>query len=450
VAARQVFASAQWSDPVSAAGYLSGLTGYEASGVIEDPSTRRIEAITAALGSPNRRFPTIHVTGTNGKGSTSAMITSLLRGSGLRVGTYTSPHLSTVTERVALDEKPVSEERFAEALGSVAWMSQRLGVTPTWFEAVTAAAFVVFADADVDAAVVEVGMLGRWDATNIVDSSVSVITNVELDHTEFAGDSRRHVAVEKAGIIRPGTTLVLGETDPDLLPVFAARRPSEILKLGVDVAAVRRRPSPTGSLIDLITPWGEHTAVPINMLGEHQCRNAALALAAAESFLHAPIADHMVHHALAAVHVTGRTEVLLARNPVVVLDGAHNAAAARALRTTLDEHPSVLGPRILVCATSGNRQPEQFLAAFGAQDFDLVIGTEVCQPRSPSADQVVAAARRLRIAALAHSEVKAAVHQGITSAGVDGLVVIAGSLYLIAAARTAVATVVAGREPQDQ
>jgi dihydrofolate synthase/folylpolyglutamate synthase len=450
VAARQVFASAPWSDPVSAAGYLSGLTGYEASGVIEDPSTRRIEAITAALGSPNRHFPAIHITGTNGKGSTSAMITTLLRSSGLRVGTYTSPHLSTVTERVTLDEKPVSEQRFAEALGSVAWMSQRLGVTPTWFEAVTAAAFVVFANAGVDAAVVEVGMLGRWDATNIVDSSVSVITNVELDHTEFAGDSRRHVAMEKAGIIRPGSTLVLGETDPDLLPVFVAQRPGEILQLGVGVLAHRRQSSPTGSLVDLTTPWGEYKAVPINMLGEHQCRNAALALAAAESFLHAPIGDHKVHEALGAVKIAGRAEVLQARNPVVVVDGAHNVAAARALRTTLDEHLPVLGPRILVCATSGNRQPEQFLTAFDAQDFDLVIGTEVCQSRSPSAEQMVTAARRLRVSAVAHRGVEAAVHHAITSAGIDGLVVIAGSLYLIAAARTAVATAVAGREPQDR
>jgi dihydrofolate synthase/folylpolyglutamate synthase len=256
--------------------------------------------------------------------------------------------------------------------------------------------------------------------------------------------------VEKAGIIRPGTTLVLGETDPDLLPIFAAQLPGEILQLGVDVAAVHRRPSPTGSLVDLITPWGEHTAVPINMLGEHQCRNAALALAAAESFLHARIADHTVHHVLAAVHVTGRAEVLHARNPVVVVDGAHNAAAARALRTTLDEHLPVLRPRILVCATSGDRQPERFLTAFDAQDFDLVIGTEVCQSRSSSAEQMVTAARRLRVSAVAHREVGAAVHHAITSAGAEGLVVIAGSLYLIAAARTAVATAVAGREPQDR
>jgi dihydrofolate synthase/folylpolyglutamate synthase len=443
-----VFVSAPWSDPVSAAGYLSGLSGYEGSGVIEDPSTRRIEAITAALGSPNRRFPAIHITGTNGKGSTSAMITALLRSSGRRVGTYTSPHLSAITERVMLDDKPVSEEWFAAALGSVAWMSQRLGITPTWFEAVTAAAFVVFGDAGIDVAVVEVGMLGRWDATNIVNSSVSVVTNVELDHTEFAGGSRWHVAQEKAGIIRPGTTLVLGETDPDLLPIFASRRPSEIVQLGVNVSAAHRRLSPTGSQVDLITPWGAHAAVSITMLGEHQCRNAALALAAAESFLHAPIADHTVRHALASVHVSGRAEILHAHDPVVVVDGAHNAAAARALRATLDEHLPVLGPRILVCATSGDRRPDEFLTAFDAQDFDLVIGTEVRQSQSPSAEQVVTAAQRLPVAAVAHGEIETAALHAITAADTNGLVVIAGSLYLVAAARTAVAAVMQRREPQ--
>lgn len=244
IASRRIPASLPWTDPVSADEYLAGLTGYEVSGMIREPSTRRIEAIATALGSPNHRFPSIHITGTNGKGSTSAMATKLLRSQGLRVGTYTSPHLSEVTERIAIDEKPVSDQQFAEALGAVAWMSRRIGVTPSWFEAVTAAAFTIFADTGIDAAVVEVGMLGRWDATNILNSTVAVITNVELDHTEFAGHTRMHIAMEKAGIVHPGTTLVLGETDPKLLPIFAAQRPRQLLQLGVDITATDRQRSP--------------------------------------------------------------------------------------------------------------------------------------------------------------------------------------------------------------
>ncbi|WP_234713813.1 bifunctional folylpolyglutamate synthase/dihydrofolate synthase [Mycolicibacterium chlorophenolicum] len=407
--------------------------------MIREPSTRRIEAIATALGSPNHRFPSIHITGTNGKGSTSAMATKLLRSQGLRVGTYTSPHLSEVTERIAIDEKPVSDQQFAEALGAVAWMSRRIGVTPSWFEAVTAAAFTIFADTGIDAAVVEVGMLGRWDATNILNSTVAVITNVELDHTEFAGHTRMHIAMEKAGIVHPGTTLVLGETDPKLLPIFAAQRPRQLLQLGVDITATDRQRSPTGSTVDLATPWGIHRTVPVNLLGAHQCRNAALALAAAQCFLELPLDTPTVHQALGTVQISGRAEVLPATAPVIVVDGAHNQAAARALRETLDEYFSTAKRRVLVCAASGNRRPAEFLNGIGAADFDLVIGTEVASPRSAPPESIAAAARRSGVAAMAHPDIAAALHSAVTSAGVDGLVIVAGSLYLVAAAREAAA-----------
>jgi dihydrofolate synthase / folylpolyglutamate synthase len=431
--------SLPWSDPVSATEYLAGLSGYEVSGVIEDPGTRHIAAITDGLGAPNRRFPSVHITGTNGKGSTSAMTTKLLRSQGLRVGTYTSPHLSDVTERIALDENPVSAEKFAEALGRVAWMSRRIGVTPTWFEAVTAAAFAVFADARVDAAVVEVGMLGRWDATNILDSTVAVVTNVDLDHTDFAGPSRMHIAMEKAGIVRAGTTLVLGETDPDVLPVFLTQKPGRLLQLGVDISVTRRQRSPAGSTVDLTTPWGIHRAVPINLLGAHQCRNAALALAAAQSFLESPIDTAAVHDALGAVHLFGRAEVVRSAEPVIIVDGAHNHAGARALRDTLDEYFPTPRRRVLICAASGSRDPSEFLGGIGVEDFDLVIATQVCSTRPGSAESVAAAARRCGVAAMTSLDVGMALRNAVTSAGADGLVVVAGSLYLVAPARDCVA-----------
>jgi dihydrofolate synthase/folylpolyglutamate synthase len=432
--------SLPWSDPVSATEYLAGLSGYELSGAIEDPGTRRITAITDGLGAPNRRFPAVHITGTNGKGSTSAMTTKLLRTQGLRVGTYTSPHLLDVTERIAIDENPVSAEQFAGALGRVAWMSRRIGVTPSWFEAVTAAAFVVFADSGVDAAVVEVGMLGRWDATNILDSAVAVVTNVDLDHTEFAGPSRMHIAMEKSGIVRPGTTLVLGETDPEMLPVFRTQKPGRLWQLGAEISVAHRRRSTTGSTIDLATPWGTHRAVAINLLGAHQTRNAALALAAAEAFLESPIDTAAVQSALSAVHLNGRAEVVRSAEPVIVIDGAHNVAAARALRDTLDEYfPTPR--RVLVCAMSGSRDPSEFLGGIGVEDFDLVIATQVCSTRSVSAESVAAAARRCGAAAMAIPDIATALGSAVTSAGADGLVVVAGSLYLVAPARDGVAAI---------
>jgi len=440
VASRRVQSSSlPWSDPVSATEYLAGLSGYEVSGVIEDPGTRRITAITDGLGAPNRRFPSVHITGTNGKGPTSAMTTKLLRSQGLRVGTYTSPHLSDVSERIAVDENPVSAEQFAGALGRVAWMSRRIGVTPTWFEAVTAAAFVVFADIRVDAAVVEVGMLGRWDATNILDSTVAVVTNVDLDHTEFAGPSRMHIAMEKAGIVRPGTTLVLGETDPEVLPVFLTQKPGRVLQLGVEISVTRRQRSPAGSTVDLATPWGIHRAVPINLLGPHQTRNAALALAAAQAFLESPIDTAAVRHALGAVRLSGRAEVLRSADPVIIVDGAHNRAAGRALRDTVDAYFPAPRGRVLVCAASCSRDPSEFLGGIGVGHFDLVIATQVHSTRSASAESVAAAARRSGVPAMAIPDVMVALRNAVTSAGADGLVVVAGSLYLVAPARDGVA-----------
>jgi dihydrofolate synthase/folylpolyglutamate synthase len=434
--------SLPWSDPVSATEYLAGLSGYEVSGVIDDPGTRRITAITDGLGAPNRRFPAIHITGTNGKGSTSAMTTKLLRSQGLRVGTYTSPHLTDVTERITIDENQVSAEQFAGALGRVAWMSRRIGVTPSWFEAVTAAAFAVFADARVDAAVVEVGMLGRWDATNILDSTVAVVTNIDLDHTEFAGPSRMHIAMEKAGIVRPGTTLVLGETDPEVLPIFLTQKPGRLLQLGVDISVTRRQLSATGSTVDLATPWGIHRAVPINLLGAHQTRNAALALAAAQAFLESPIDTAAVHHALGAVHLNGRAEVVRSSGPVIIVDGAHNGAAARALRDTLDEYFPTPKRRVLVCAASGTRDPSEVLRGIGVEDFDLVIATQVYSTSSASAESVAAAARRSGTPAMANPDVGMALRNAVTSAGANGLVVVTGSLYLVAPGCDGVAALV--------
>jgi dihydrofolate synthase/folylpolyglutamate synthase len=434
---RPVRTSQPWSDHPTAAAYLAGLTGYESTGVIAEPSTRRIEAITAALGSPNRRYPAVHITGTNGKGSTTALTTSVLRANGLRVGTYTSPHLTAVVERISVDGKPIAAEQFAEALGQVAWASERVGATPSWFEAVTAAGFVVFAEAAVDVAVVEVGMLGRWDATNILDSTVAVVTNVELDHTEMAGPSRAHIAAEKAGIIHPEVTLVLGETDPQLLPIFVAQGPRQILQLGVELTVSHRVCTPQGSIVTLSTPWRTHEAVPVGMLGEHQCANAVLALAAAESFLGRALNSATVRSAFAATRLAGRAELLTGAGPRILVDGAHNRAGARSLRATVDEYFGDIRPRVLVCASSGSRDPGEFIEGVGGGDFDLIVATEVSAARRVSAETVAQAARRSGAPTVAVVDPGRALEHALGAAGPAGLVVVAGSLYLAGPARLA-------------
>lgn len=444
---RPVRTSQPWSDQTTAGAYLAGLTGYESTGVITEPSTRRIEAIAATLGSPNRRFPAVHITGTNGKGSTTALTTSALRANGLRVGTYTSPHLTEVVERISVDGKPIAADQFAEALGQVAWASERVGATPSWFEAVTAAGFVVFAEASVDVAVVEVGMLGRWDATNVLDSTVAVVTNVDLDHTEMAGPSRAHIASEKAGIIHPNATLVLGETDPQLLPIFVAQGPRRVLQLGVDLSVSQRVCTPEGSIATLSTPWRTHESVPVGMLGEHQCVNAVLALAAAESFLGRALNSASLRSAFAATRLAGRAELLVGGGSRVLVDGAHNRAGAQSLRATVDEYFGDVRPLVLVCASSGSRDPGEFIEGIGGGDFDLIVATEAPAPRRVSAETVAAAAHRSGAPAIAVPDPGRALRHAIGAAGTEGLVVVAGSLYLAGPARDALSASVQASAP---
>lgn len=234
--------------------YLDSLANFERTGRLSSPTTRRVAALVAELGHPERSYPVIHVTGTNGKGSTTAMIAGLLAGCGAHVGTYTSPHIDRLAERITISGQPVEDWELADGVGQVRAAARRTGITPTWFEALTAAAFWILAAGQVDAAVIEVGMRGRWDATNVVNGSVSVVTNVQLDHTDVAGPTRASIAGEKAGIVKPGSTLILGERDPALRPFFEAERPGRILTLGGEMSWRNRTATESGSIVDLINP----------------------------------------------------------------------------------------------------------------------------------------------------------------------------------------------------
>lgn len=209
------------------------------------------------------------------------MTAGLLRAAGLNVGLYTSPHLRHIGERVSINGVPSTDAILGQALTAVRDAADALGIVPSWFEAITAAGFHIFAEAGVDVAVIEVGMLGRWDSTNVIDAGVAVITNVELDHVEFAGASRAAIAREKAGIISPGAALILGETDPALRPIFDARRPGPVLSLGTGLRYRRRFvPAAGHAIVEAQIGAGPWQTLCPPMDGEHQCGNAALALAA--------------------------------------------------------------------------------------------------------------------------------------------------------------------------
>ncbi len=295
------------------------------------PTLERIKSLTELLGSPQLEFPAVHLTGTNGKTSATRMTAALLETVGLATGSYTSPDLSRVNERMAIHGEPISDVELAAALSRVATVEEFIKDRPSYFEILTAAAFDWFAQEAVDVAVVEVGVGGTWDATTIVQAPVAVVTNVSIDHVEYLGTTLPEIATEKAGIVEEGSTLVLGETDPELVEIFAARAGQrEILLRDRDFSIRSQRLAHGGRQIDLVTPTGPYDEVYLPLHGAHQADNAVIALTAAESFIGERLSHELVSEAFAALTSPGRLEVV-GRQPLLLLDGAHNVAGARAL-----------------------------------------------------------------------------------------------------------------------
>jgi dihydrofolate synthase / folylpolyglutamate synthase len=388
-----------------------------------------------ALGNPARRLRAVHITGTNGKGSTAAICAELLAASNLKVGLFTSPHLSRVYERIAVNGVAISDADLSSALCRVRTAALRASVQPTWFEAMTAAALLHFDRCRVDAAVIEVGMLGRWDATNVIDAEVAVVTNVGCDHADLAGPGREFVAYEKAGIVRPGSTLVLGEGDRALRPYFEQQRPGRTLLLDRDISVVDKSAAPalTGAA-DYTTPWGSHTDIELKLAGDFQRYNGLCALAAAESFLQRPMASGVVADVFRTVSLPGRFEVLRDA-PLIVADCAHNEAAALALRPLVDRTTGLEGPRVLLCGLTVGRDPYQFLANLGADRFDDIVVTEPDTPRAQSCKETAAAAATFDVTVRTEPAISRALQVSTSLAGTSGVVVVVGSHYLVGPVR---------------
>jgi dihydrofolate synthase / folylpolyglutamate synthase len=419
----------------AALAYLDDHASYDKTGRIDAPSTDSIERLCAAMGDPHLAQPVIHVTGTNGKGSTVQIISRLLVAQGLTVGTYTSPHLERINERLKRNGEPISDEDFAEQIAGIAGIEAIAGVRPTYFEAVTAAAFRWFADVAVDVAVIEVGMLGRWDATNIVDGQVAVVTNVSLDHTEFAGPTTADIAAEKAGIIKPGSAVLVGETDADLIEIFRREGGASMLVRGEDFETVDNSLAIGGRSLDLRTPTTIYSDVFLPLHGAHQGDNAALALATVETFFATPLAEDVVHEGFANVEMPGRFEVLGVQ-PLTIIDGAHNPAGADVCADVFfgDFHPE--GRRILVVGTL--RDPRDILAALRADEFDVVHACTAPSPRGVPGADVARAARELGCSEVyVHDSVGAACDAALRSADPDDAILAAGSIYVAGAARPA-------------
>ncbi len=400
------------------------------------PTLERIGTLLQYLGSPQLEYPAIHITGTNGKGSTSRMIAELLATLGNTAGVFTSPHLSRVNERIMRNDQPIDDDELDEELRVVALVERELGLDPSYFEVVTAAALRWFADIAVDVAVVEVGLGGTWDATNAVDADIAVVTNVSLDHVEYLGATRAEIASEKAGIVKEGSTLVLGETDPELVPIFLGRGASGVLRRDADFGTLRNVPAVGGRLLDLFTPGGRYSDVFMPLYGAHQGDNAAVALTAVEAFVGAPLDPDAVQDAFAHAQSPGRLEVA-GRHPLVLLDGAHNVAGARALRRALEEDFAP-APRTMVVGMLRERDPREMLDALGIDDVAHLVCAPPPSPRALAPNDIADAAIELgfpRERVEVAETVSEAISTALLATPEEGEIVITGSLYFVGPAR---------------
>lgn len=400
-----------------------------AAGHVEGLSLEPVHELLALLGDPHLDMPFVHLTGTNGKGSTAMLVSRLLRAHGLSVGTYSSPHVSEINERFGHDSGMISDDDLAEVLAVIELVCSQLSQPMRYFELLTAAAFRWFADVAVDVGVAEVGMLGRYDATNVVDAKVAVITNVGHDHTDGGPGWRERVAAEKAGIIKAGSTVVLGETAADLRSIFLGEAAAAVLVRGEDFACTANRLAVGGRLVSFRTPRASYDEVFLSLHGPHQARNAAAALTAAESFLESELTHELIESAFAEASLPGRFEVVH-RRPLVIVDGAHNPEGARAASTTMGEDFAHGGRNFLVLGMLRGRDPVVMLEALEAAGADLVLACTPPSARALPAEELAAIGREHAIPIEAAGTPNEALDRALLLANDDDVIFVVGSLYI--------------------
>ncbi|MEU0136534.1 folylpolyglutamate synthase/dihydrofolate synthase family protein [Streptomyces sp. NPDC006296] len=367
-----------------------------------EPSVTRIAALMDVLGEPQRAYPSIHITGTNGKTSTARMIEALLNALDLRTGRYTSPHVQSITERISLDGAPIAAERFVETYADVKPYVEMVDAQQpyrlSFFEVLTGMAYAAFADAPVDVAVVEVGMGGTWDATNVIDASVAVVTPISLDHTDRLGTTPAEIAGEKSGIVKQDATVILAQQPVDAAQVMlkkAVEVDATVAREGMEFGIVSREVAVGGQLLTLRGLGGEYDDIFLPLYGAHQAHNAVVALAAVEAFFgigaeQARSLDvETVRTAFRSVLSPGRLEVVRS-SPTVVLDAAHNPAGALAASEGISEAFS-FSRLIGVVGASGDKDVRGLLEAFEPIFAEIVV-TQNSSPRAMDVDALAAVA----------------------------------------------------------
>ena len=406
------------------------------------PGLERIRRLMEIMGSPHRGYPIIHVAGTNGKTTTTHAAAAIVNFLGLKAGTYTSPHLQRIEERFTAAGEPATPEQFAQAVSDVApfvdILEQERGERATYFELTTAAAFAYFAAEAVDAAVVEVGMGGRLDATNVLDAEVAVLTGVSIDHAEYLGHTTALIAGEKLEIVKPGSVLVSGHLEEEVAAV-AERKSAEVgvprYSLGRDFRIEDLRMSVGGWAFDIDGVFGHYEDLYLPLHGRHQVTNAAVAVAAVEQLLGLPIAEDAVRAGLASLRMPARIEVV-ARSPLVVIDGAHNPESCQALaRTVSEELPPVAWT--LVVGAFRDKDIPAMLAPFAGLAAK-VIATAVDHERAARPEDLVRIVDRVLtgIPVSSAGSVAGALEIARSWTAEDEAILVAGSLYVAGEARS--------------
>ncbi len=364
------------------------------------PTTERIAALVDILGSPQLTYPTIHVGGTNGKTTTSRMIDSLLFAHGLRTGRFTSPHLETYRERIAINGEPIDPKDLIFAYNDIAayldLIDTKFNDPISFFEAVTALGFVAFAEHPVDVAVIEVGMGGEWDATNVVDADVSVLMPIGFDHMEYLGHTLHEIAATKAGIIKEGGFIVLAQQEPEAAKELirkAAEVGADVVREGIEYCVASRAVAVGGQLITITGLHDTYDDIFLPLHGKHQAANAASALVAVEAFFgDQPLDIEAVRAGFAAVTSPGRCEVVH-RDPTIILDAAHNPHGAKALAETLSNEFN-FDEIIAVVGVFGDKDATGILQEL-EQIVDHVIVTQSSSTRAMSSGELEKIASRV-------------------------------------------------------
>lgn len=407
------------------------------------PGLERISHLLRMRGDPHERFKAIHITGTNGKGSTTAMATSILRATGFSVGMYTSPHLSSFTERILVDGEPISVEEVVRLVEEIRPIAEEIGERPdlghpTFFEVTTAMGFEYFAERGIDIAVVEVGMGGGLDATNVIHPLVSVITNVSLEHTEVLGKTVLEIAQKKAGIIKEGSELITAAEQPEVLRLFeriCEERGSRMFVVGRDIECERLRHSLEGQWFNLKGLRGCYENLQMPLLGSHQLRNASCAVGAVEALsLHGiKIGEQSIREGLRKARWPGRLEVVQ-RRPLVVLDCAKDPKAAENLSRVVKEEFSYDRAIVVISISSDKDIPSMINSLSRVADQFIVTRHRVMRR---AADPAIIA-REIERNSKPYEVVESvgrAVERALEVADDGDMVLITGSVFTVGEAR---------------